>query len=151
MLKSALLVGLFCLSTPVFAHGSAPGLPQWMAGAWERIDGAKWADEYWTPPRAGIMIGASRSGTGDTLGFWEHMRIVHEADGGMAFWAIAGDQKAVRFGATAVSENSITFENADHDYPQRIKYWREGKTLKAEISLTDGSKAVGFQFDLLGG
>ncbi len=33
------------------------------------------------------------------------------------------------------------FENADHDYPQRIAYVRDGDTLTATISLVDGSKA----------
>lgn len=150
MLKSALFFGLLCLSAPILAHETAPELPQWMTGAWERIDGEKWADEFWTPPRAGIMIGASRSGIGAKLGFWEHMRIVQEADGRLAFWAIAADQKPVRFGATQVSARSITFENPNHDYPQRIRYWRDDTMLKAEISLLDGSKAVQFGFDLMG-
>jgi len=30
--------------------------------------------------------------------------------------------------------------NEKHDYPQRIRYWREGALLIAEISLIDGSK-----------
>lgn len=127
-----------------------PPMPEWMAGAWQREDGAKWADEYWTAPRADIMIGASRSGTGDRLTFWEHMRIVREANGALAFWAIAGDQKPVRFGAIRSGENEIIFENPAHDYPQRIRYWREGKVLKAEISSLDGSKAGQFRFDPMG-
>ncbi|MBL0924735.1 MAG: hypothetical protein IBJ12_09770 [Sphingomonadaceae bacterium] len=121
-----------------------------MKGAWVRSDGDKWADEYWTPPRAGIMIGASRSGKGETLQFWEHMRIVREADGKLVFWAIAGDQKPVRFAAVKTSAAEIVFENAAHDYPQRIAYWREGKELKARISLADGSKPTDFSFRMLG-
>ena len=35
-----------------------------------------------------------------------------------------------------------TFENAAHDYPQRITYARDGETLTATISLIDGSKAM---------
>ena len=97
------------------------------------------------------MIGASRSGSGDRLGFWEHMRVVREADGKLAFWAIAADQKPVRFVAMKTGPNEIIFENAQHDFPQRIRYWRDGKALKAEISLIDGSKAVNFGFDPMGG
>ena len=36
---------------------------------------------------------------------------------------------------------SATFENAAHDYPQRIAYARDGDTLTATISAIDGSKA----------
>jgi hypothetical protein len=137
---------LMLASGPVLAGESAAELPGWMAGAWEQQDGSGWADEYWTPARAGMMIGASRAGKGEKLTFWEHMRIVKEADGRIAFWAIVGDQKPVRFVADNISANAITFVNPDHDYPQRIRYWREGAELKAEIALMDGSQAVQFSF-----
>ena len=126
-------------------------MPGWMTGAWARSDGDNWADEYWTPPRGGMMIGASRSGKGDKLLFWEHMRIERDARDDLAFWAIAGDQKPVRFAAVRMTATEIVFENPKHDYPQRIRYWREGKDLKARISLIDGSKAVDFSFRMMGG
>jgi hypothetical protein len=78
------------------------------------------------------------------------MRIVREADSTLAFWAISADQNPVRFVATKKSPEEIIFENAEHDYPQRIRYWREGKLLKARISLLDGSKPVDFQFRMMG-
>jgi Domain of unknown function (DUF6265) len=125
-------------------------LPGWMTGGWERIDGEKWADEFWTPPRGGMMMGSSRTGKSERLTFWELMRIVREADGKIAFIAIAGDQKPVRFTAASAKPNEIIFENAAHDFPQRIRYWREGRELRAEISLIDGSKAVPFAFTPMG-
>jgi hypothetical protein len=138
--------------TPVASIASDVGgeFPDWMTGAWSRADSESWADEYWTSPRAGIMIGASRSGEGEKLQFWEHMRIVCEADGRLAFWAIASDQIPVRFVVTQKTAKEIVFENPTHDYPQRIRYWREGKELKAQISLIDGSKPVEFSFELTG-
>lgn len=141
---------LLLMFMPVGAAAEETELPSWMTGAWARSDGESWADEYWTPPRAGIMIGASRSGKGEVLQFWEHMRIVREADSTLAFWAISADQKPVRFVATKKSPEEIIFENAEHDYPQRIRYWREGKLLKAQISLLDGSKPIDFQFRMMG-
>lgn len=125
-------------------------MPGWMTGAWLHAEGEEWADEYWTPPRGDMMIGASRSGKGDRLLFWEHMRIVREDDGNIAFWAVAGDQKAVRFALASATENAVVFENAAHDYPQRIRYWREGKALKAEISAIDGSRAKTFGWEPAG-
>jgi hypothetical protein len=147
MLLSAFL--LMSASTANANVGPAE-LPGWMTGAWERVEGDKWSDEYWTPPKAGLMIGASRSGVGEKLVFWEHMRIMREDDGALAFWAISGDQQPVRFGLTKIASSEIIFENADHDYPQRVRYWRQGKELKAQISLLDGSKAVNFSFGLMG-
>jgi len=149
----ARLAAIFLALTPLpaLSYDEGAEFPDWMTGAWARSDGENWADEYWTPPRAGIMIGAGRFGKGEKLQFWEHMRIVREADGKLAFWAIAGDQKPVRFVATQKTAEEIVFENPGHDYPQRIRYWREGKELKAQISLIDGSKPVGFSFRMMGG
>lgn len=143
---------VLCLAlTPVAADAAEDKqeMPGWMTGAWARSDGENWADEYWTPPRGGMMIGASRSGKDDKLVFWEHMRIVQEEDG-LVFTAIAGDQKPVRFVETRRSDDEIVFENQSHDYPQRIHYWREGRDLKARISLIDGTKAVDFSFRMMG-
>jgi hypothetical protein len=36
--------------------------------------------------------------------------------------------------------------NAQHDYPQRIRYWRDGKYLIAETALADGSKAQRWRY-----
>ena len=135
-------------AAPLSAFSDAHEMPTWMTGAWEHEAGEDWADEYWTPLRGDMMIGASRSGTGDTLKFWEHMRIQKEDDGAVVLWAIAADYKPVRFEATMSSENRMAFENPAHDYPQRIEYWREGDELKAQISLLDGSKPVQFRFSL---
>lgn len=150
-MKTALLVIMALWSVAATAQAATHDIPVWMTGAWEKAEGERWADEFWTPPRAGIMIGASRSGNGNKLGFWEHMRIMREADGTLAFWAIAGNQPAVRFAATKSGAEEIVFENAEHDYPQRIRYWRNGKTLMAEISLLDGSKANRFSFEPMAG
>jgi Domain of unknown function (DUF6265) len=150
-MKTMLAALLLLASGPAISDDVKADLPAWMTGAWERIDGEKWADEFWTPPKAGIMIGASRSGNGEKLLFWEHMRVVREDEGKLAFWAIAADQRPVRFGAVRAGESEIVFENPAHDYPQRIRYWREDRKLNAQISLMDGSKTVDFSFDMMGG
>ncbi len=147
MRKLALFaIGIWITAAPAFALSDAPPMPEWMTGAWSHHDEQGWADEYWSPLRADIMLGSARSGKAEKLNFWEQMRIQKENDGGVVLWAVSADQKPVRFEATLSAENEIMFENADHDYPQRIHYWREGDQLKAEISLLDGSKAVQFSF-----
>ena len=147
---AAFIISSLLVPAAAFAVSDAPEMPAWMTGAWGHEDQEGWADEYWTPLRGDMMIGASRSGKDDKLNFWEQMRIQKEDDGAVVFWAVSGDQKPVRFVATMSAENAIVFENEEHDYPQRIHYWREGKELKAEISLMDGSKAIQFSFRLMG-
>lgn len=45
----------------------------------------------------------------------------------------------------------VEFANPAHDYPQRIRYWREGRLLKARISLMDGSKPMEWRYAPPGG
>ena len=45
----------------------------------------------------------------------------------------------------------IVFANPQHDYPQRIRYWRDGMDLNAEISTMDGSQAVRWHYRRQGG
>ena len=40
----------------------------------------------------------------------------------------------------AIDLAPLTAPNPAHDYPQRIRYWRQGKLLMAEFSKLDGSQ-----------
>ena len=126
-------------------------LPAWMAGCWEAHDKTVWVEECWTKPRAGIMLGSGRSGTGDRLFDWEVMQIVRTetsdpATRQMTFYGAPRAKDRTPFTWVASSEPGVTFVNAQHDYPQRIRYWREGRELVAEISRTDGSKAQRWRY-----
>lgn len=132
------------------AHDPLP-LPEWMTGAWVGGDGERWTEEYWTPPRADLMIGASRAGQGNSLSSFEHMRIEREDDSTLVFWALPDGKNATRFVAVHANDTEIVFENATNDYPQRIRYWRDGMEMKARISLIDDSKPMDFSWRLMDG
>jgi hypothetical protein len=122
-------------------------MPAWMAGTWRQSSGKSgWTEEFWTAPRAGLMMGAGRSGTGEALDSWEHMRIVRGPKGAVSFFAMPEGARPSEFPMVARTATSITFANRAHDYPQRVRYWREGGTLRAEIALIDGSKAMHWTF-----
>jgi len=130
----------------------APELPHWMAGCWEQRSGDAWTEECWTGPRGGMMMGSSRSGSGDRLDEWETMQIVREdtddpAVVRLAFWAAPGGVKRTMFAWTRANVPGVTFINLENDYPQRIRYWREGKYLMAEISLANGSKPRRWRYE----
>lgn len=132
-----------------------PRLPDWMAGCWESRSGDKWTEECWTIPRAGQMMGSGRNGTGEQLGEWEVMQIVRvETDDPavpkMTFFGAPGGQNRTPFSWVAGSGHVVTFVNESHDYPQRIRYWREGKELVAEVALKDGSKARRWRYSRMG-
>ena len=146
----ALSIGLALSALPAVAQSPRAPLPAWMAGAWEMKNGERWGDEYWTPPRAGLMIGAARVGRGERLIEWESTRIGYDEAGKLAYWAMPRGVPATKFTAIEQTPTSITFASAAHDYPQRVRYWREGSKLLAEISLTDGTKAVRFSYTPMG-
>jgi hypothetical protein len=110
----------------------------------EAPDGS-WSEEWWTPPRAGLMMGAGRSGKGATIGWWEQTRI-QNVEGKLSFCALPKGQKEGCFTATTVKPTEIIFENPAHDYPQRVRYSLEGGELHAEIALKDGSKPNRWRF-----
>lgn len=128
----------------LFTIGSAQSLPlpTFMTGCWKVAKGERWTQECWMEPTAGIMLGASREGTGDRLRSWEHLRIEHSASGEVIYLASPEGRPPVTFKAKSTSASAVEFVNAAHDYPQRIRYELNGDKLDAEISLIDGSKPV---------
>jgi hypothetical protein len=116
-------------------------MPAFISGCWEqrREDGG-WTEECWTDARGGLMIGSGRDGKGAVVRHWEWMRIERSADGTPTFYGSPKGAPAVGFKATEADGKSITFVNASHDYPQRVRYLVTEAGLDAEVSLADGSK-----------
>ena len=132
------------------AVADEPALPEWMAGCWEERQGERWTEECWTEPRAGLMLGSARSGEGERLISWEAMQIVRNQSTGskrvpMAFWAAPNGTGRTMF-TWRTGGAGVTFHNASNDYPQRVRYWRDGDLLKAEIAMADGSKPMRWTF-----
>ncbi len=133
-------MGLALLLALAEPAGSIAGLG-WLAGAWsETKSNGEWTEEYWTPPRGDLMIGAGLAGRGDTVRHFEHMRIFKGADGVVTFVGMPNGGKPARFTMVRQTEDEIIFENSAHDYPQRVSYRREGASIVASVSLIDGSK-----------
>ena len=132
---------IFAFIALAAAAAEPPPLPSFLAGCWEqRRANESWTEECWTGPRGGLMIGSGREGKGDTVRHWEWMRIERAADGALTFYGSPKGAPAVGFKATETSATSITFVNASHDYPQRVRYEQTADGLNAEVSLSDGSK-----------
>lgn len=134
------------IAVPLGAQAPATALPGWLAGAWVMESGAAWADEVWLPPRGGAMLGAARTGFGAELESWEQTRIVRKRDGSLSFYARPKGGTESEFPMVLAGPNAMEFANAANDYPQRIRYWREGQLLVAEISRIDGSDAMRWNY-----
>jgi hypothetical protein len=105
----------------------------WMEGNWVGTDGGVTVEERWTPPAGGAMLAVSRTLKGGRMAGFEFLRIV-ERDGGLVYVAQPGGKPPTDFTLTAVSGNSATFENPEHDFPKLIRYTkRPDGSLEARV------------------
>ena len=137
------------------AQAVAPQLPLWMAGCWETEGGGRSTVECWSLPEGPTMKGESVTSVENKVVERETMQIVHaETDDPaipwMTFSAVPSGSAPTRFDWAPSSDSGLTFVNRSHDYPQRIRYWVEGKFLMAEISMADGSKARRWRYSARG-
>jgi hypothetical protein len=123
-----LLVAVLALHGPSAGTAqSAPTVTQvgWMAGCWEQSAGARLIEEQWMRPRAGLMLGVSRTVVGDSLREYEQVALFQRG-GHLIYAATPARQAPAEFTSIAVSDSAVTFENPTHDFPQRVIYRRRG-------------------------
>ena len=130
--------------------GRAAELPDWLTGEWQQERGDRWTEELWTLPRGGVMLGVGRTGRGESLASWEVMRIVRGGDGSLTLHAAPEGGAETIFTLVEQGVRDISFANPAHDYPQRIRYWREGRLLMAETAKMDGSNAQNWTYSPAG-
>ncbi|KCZ85482.1 putative lipoprotein [Hyphomonas adhaerens MHS-3] len=137
-LAATLLLGA-CTAAPDMDSGHPLG---WISGCWENADGDY--REVWSAPDHGYLFGYALALKGDAVTFFEQSRI--DPGAAYTFNAYPAGKGPARFTEVERGAAHIVFADADHDYPQRIRYAREGNRMTAEISLLDGSKGQGFAF-----
>ena len=126
------------------AQGSAP---EWMTGKWCTAPAAKQNCEDWSPVTGGAAMGVSTTVKDGKTVNTEAMMIV-TLSGKLTYVAKPSDAaEPTRFPLVSRRETELVFENREHDYPQRIRYWRDGEALMAEISLADGSKPMRWRYE----
>jgi hypothetical protein len=103
----------------------------WMAGSWASNEGGKTSEEHWTSPAGGLMLGLHRDIGGAKTGF-EFLRI-EEAAGRITYLASPQGRPATSFALVESAAQRAVFANPEHDFPQRILYWREGASLCAGV------------------
>ncbi|MBL8299146.1 MAG: hypothetical protein JNN30_12475 [Rhodanobacteraceae bacterium] len=109
-----------------------PSWPDWMAGSWCGGHGETHVEEVWLRSGGGLMLGMSRT-TDPYRNEFEHLRI--ELQGShLVYQAQPQGRPAVPFTRGRHGPDFVEFDNPQHDFPQRIRYQREGDQLRAEIS-----------------
>ena len=114
----------------------------WLAGCWVTAD--KSSQEVWVVDSDKSLIGfAVAVGAGGVV-FYEVLSIKQNDDGFWTYTAHPSGQASASFIAVDARENSVVFTNPKHDYPQEIRYLRDGSQLRATISLLGGDRPNSF-------
>ncbi len=114
----------------------------WLAGCWKSPVGEPGTVEQWTPLAGGTMLGLSRTVDGGTTVMYEFMRIARDDSGRLSFFAQPRGVAPAVFPAIRTTPTEVVFENAAHDFPQRIVYRFEAPaTLRAHIEGTIDGKS----------
>lgn len=137
------------LKAPAAGHAQAAASVEqvgWIGGCWARSAGTRLIEEQWMAPRAGLMLGMSRTVAGDTLREYEQVALF-ERDGRLVYAATPARQTPAEFTSIAVSDTAVTFENLAHDFPQRVIYRRRGAdSLLARVEGMRGGQLRGADY-----
>ena len=101
----------------------------WLYGCWGGKVNQRDFREQWMPLRGNTMLGIGSTEYQDKLSSYEYLRIEGRPDG-VFYVALPSEQKEAAFKlVSAVKDErdnatTFTFENPQHDFPQRIIYRR---------------------------
>lgn len=121
----------------------------WLAGCWSAEKGEAGSGEQWMPPAGGTMFGVSRTvKNGKTVEF-EFVQLRLNDAGKLVFIALPSGQKETTFVASEIGKDSVTFENPQHDFPQKVSYrLQPDGGLIARIEGTRAGKLRGVDFPM---
>lgn len=136
-------VGLLVWAVDLPAGEAAPPGIDWLEGSW--CDGRN--EERWWRGPGDLWLGVSRTVVDGRSRAFEFLRIERERQG-WTYVAQPGGRAPTQFAQVSVAAEGIDFANPQHDFPQRIRYWREGDALLAEIagSGKTGERSQRFRF-----
>lgn len=139
---------LLLLFVVICASASAQSVTElsWLVGTWNRtnVKAGRAAHERWVKTAEGFEGWGVNLNGADTT-FVEKLRIVTK-DNKLYYVAdVPQNKELTYFLMTAVSANSFTCENPQHDFPKKIVYQLDGDKLKATIS--GNGKSMDYLFE----
>ena len=126
-----LSIVVFGIIAPLIAaRFSKPSLR--FVSAWASDDRGSSTEEHWIAPKGGIMLGVNRGVSRNGKASFEFLRIAETPDG-ITYFASPGGKEPRPFLLKEWTADSVTFENPDHDFPQRVVYRKVEGNLIARI------------------
>lgn len=96
--------------------------------------------EMWMKPEGGSILGISRTIRKSQTVETEFFHVSEGKDGVVLNVQLKLATQTTPFRAKIITANSVTFENPEHDFPQRIIYTRDGDNLTGRIEGTQNGK-----------
>ena len=100
----------------------------WLTGCWEGRQGDAILEEIWSRPGGGSMLGLGRTVKENRTASFEFMQF-REENGSLVFLPQPQGGTRVSFPLKDSFGGKLTFENKEHDFPQRVIYERKGPGL----------------------
>jgi hypothetical protein len=121
----------------------------WLAGCWSSQDAEPGTEEHWLAPAGGTLLGMSRTVRNGRTVAHEFMQIRESGPGRLVFIAHPSGQAEASFPLVRLTATEAVFEDPAHDFPQRVIYRLDGRTLRARIEgRRDGEvTAIDFPMD----
>lgn len=142
-------MALLVASIPA-AGGTPSGVERiaWLQGCWSLTAGGRTVEEQWMAPRGGVMLGVGRTVKDGRLVEHEFV-IIRERGDALVYEAHPSGQSPAEFVAQRVDAGFVVFENAQHDFPQRVGYRPRGSGIDAWVEGTVGGRTrrVDFPYD----
>jgi hypothetical protein len=145
MIRLALAALLFSTAALAQSPARVESL-SWMSGGWVAESPRATVKETWLGPGNGLMVAVNLSTFANGKKEFEFLRIADTAEGFSYYASPNGRSPATEFKMKEVGDKRVVFENAAHDFPQRIHYWREGEFLWARIEGTVQGKERSMQW-----
>ena len=117
-----------------------------MAGCWRLERNGRMVEEHWLPPAGGTLMGVSRTVAGGKTVEYEFLQI-RDLPEGLTYTARPSGQAEASFRIKSKTADEVVFENAAHDFPQRISYRRGTDMLHARIEGTRNGKVSGIDYE----
>jgi hypothetical protein len=126
---------------------SAADQLSWIAGCWTLTQGDVVVEEHWMKPAGGTLLGMGRTVRNGQTSEYEFLQI-RDVDGQLAYIAKPSGQPEATFTLRTMGEAEATFENPDHDFPQRVTYRRtaEGITARIEGTRNGQTRSVDYAY-----
>ena len=149
LFKTIALSVMICFAS--FAQTPKPTINDlaWLSGCWESNRNGREINEQWMKPSGQTMLGMGRTVANGKTVEYEFVQIRAESDGNLYYVAKPSGQSEAAFKLIKLQNREATFENPEHDFPQRVIYRLEADgSLFARVEGTSKGKMRGFDYPM---